>query len=63
MKACITVIKHVNDNRQVHTPYNQRVRFCQHFEIIVLEKSRLPLIIYFFKMHATKIGKLDIDGG
>jgi len=32
---CKTVIKQKENYRKVHTPYNQWVRFCKHFKILI----------------------------
>ena len=37
VKAYITVIQHVNDHREIHTPNDQRVGFGEHFQVIILE--------------------------
>ena len=33
--------------------------FGQHFQEIILKQAGLSFIIYFFKMHAAKIGKTE----
>lgn len=53
-----TIIGHPNHYRGIHSPNHQRVCFCQHFKVGVLEKLRLALVINFFELHDAKIRKL-----
>src|SRR5579871_6249943 len=47
----IAAVKHVRNNGQVHPPDYKRMRFGEHFKIIVLEKLCLAFIMNFFKFH------------
>jgi hypothetical protein len=65
-QAGITVIQHIDDHRDIHTPYHQGMRFSKHLQVLILEQLRLPLIMNLFKLHnsiiITKIQILRLHG-
>jgi hypothetical protein len=48
------VIKHINHDRQVHSPDHQGMSFGQHFKKTVPEQSCLALIMNLLKFHNDK---------
>ena len=62
-KAPVAVKEHINNYGQIHSPDHQRVCFGQHFQEIILKQTSLSFIMYFFKMHAAKIGKMGVVSG
>jgi hypothetical protein len=50
-------VQKITHDGDVHAPDDQRVRFGQHFQKIVLEQSGLPFIVDFFELHGAKISK------
>ena len=48
---CSRCINDKGQDRDVHTPDNQRIRLCQGFQEIVFEQAYLSFIVNFFEMH------------
>jgi len=47
----VAVVQHVDNNRDIHTPDYQGMRFSQHFQVLVLKQSGLPFIVDLLKFH------------
>jgi hypothetical protein len=56
-QGIITVIKHISNYRNIHSPDHQGMGFGQHFQVIAFKQPGLALIVDFFKFHGAKIRK------
>src|SRR5690606_25624197 len=54
-KRFIRINRKSDKYRHVHGPYYQRMRFGEHFQVIVLKQSSLSLIMNFIKFHICPI--------
>ena len=46
-----SIIQHECNDRQIDAPDHQRVSFCKHFKVLILEKLSLALIMNFLEFH------------
>ena len=50
-------IQHIPHDGDVHSPNDERMRFGQHFQKIILKQASLTFIVDFFELHGAKIPK------
>src|SRR5260221_5180881 len=53
IKPFMAQIQKINHYRHVQSPDYQRMRFGQHFQVLVPKQLGLTFIMYFFEFHLT----------